>query len=152
MALERALEESGELFRDDEEKATFLRRLKRALKKPIHQASSEELLAGAIRLDTEQNDTFPFTFQKLKPLAEKGSVTAMGLLQSALYCVAGNDALARGDLDVAALAFAEAYRKNSSGGPLGTNQHGRREIGNDFSLQRLVAITESPCRRTLCSR
>jgi len=113
MALERALEESGELFRDDEEKATFLRRLKRALKQPTHQASSEELLTGAIRIDNEQNDTFPFTVQKLMPLAEERSITAMGLLQSALYCVAGNDALAGGDLEVAALAFPEAYRKNS---------------------------------------
>lgn len=105
---------TGRLFRDEEERSTFLRRLKRSLKREVKQSTVEEFLESALRIDTHK-DNFPFSLQNLEKLVESNpeSKTAMGLLQSAVCCVIGHDAIDSGDFETAASAFAEAYRKNS---------------------------------------
>jgi len=112
MALERAFQcSAGEFFRNDEERETFLRRLKRACKKPIHQASAEEFLGDALKVSTA--DDFPFSVANLEPYAEQGSRTAEGLLQSAIRCVIGRQALADFQVATMATVFADVYRMNS---------------------------------------
>jgi tetratricopeptide (TPR) repeat protein len=114
--IEQALQrDASNLFPTEEDKDTFLRRLRRSMKRPVHQNTVEEFFEDALRIDTEHDD-FPFSIQNLEKIVlDSGgkSKTALSMLESAVCCVIGQDALQRGDTVKAASAFAEAYRKNS---------------------------------------
>ena len=101
-----------DIFRDHEERETFLRRLRRARKVPMHQNTPFEFFDDAFHLWYGEED-FPYTVEKLTPLADQGSVTARGMLESALLCLVGRQALYDRDYERVAKAFAQAYRKNS---------------------------------------
>ena len=105
---------NSKFFRDEKEKETFLRRLKRSLKRQVHQNSVEEFFQDALRIDTEQ-DGFPYSLEKLQRVTEENpkSKTAMGMLESAINSIIGFEALDGGDPKTAASALAEAYRKDS---------------------------------------
>jgi len=114
-ALDRALNAgSSRVFLDEEEKATFLRRLRRSLRQGVHQNSVDEFFDCALKMDVEDRHFF-FSVQNLEQLVEEHpeSTTAVGLLESALCSMIGRDALANGDTKRAVSAFAEAYQKNS---------------------------------------
>jgi tetratricopeptide (TPR) repeat protein len=104
----------SKFFRDDEEKETFLRRLKRSMKKPVHQNSVEEFFQDALRIDDDR-EKFPFALENLNRIMNDHpqSKTVMGLLQSAVSSAIGMDALKQGDIVLAASALTEAYKKNS---------------------------------------
>ena len=110
--LEQALD--SKFFQDEDEKAIFLRRLKRSLRHSPRQHNVDEFLQGALRVDREL-DGFPFSVENLQRVVEEhpDSKTATGLLKSAVCCVIAFEALDSGDVKKAASAFAEAYRKNS---------------------------------------
>jgi hypothetical protein len=109
--IERIVGGDERVFGDVEERDRFLRRLRRACRLTPPSSSSEELTAGALRIDRGDED-FPYSVEKLLPLAEN-SATALGLLANVLAAVRGRDALDNGDVRTAAIAFADAYRKNS---------------------------------------
>ncbi|CAB9524159.1 expressed unknown protein [Seminavis robusta] len=101
-------------FRNEEERNTFLRRLKRSMKRRIHQNSAEEFFEDARRIDG-LDDNFEFSVDNLLALVDQfpDSKTAMGLLESAICCVIGHEAFENGDIKAAASAYADVYRKNS---------------------------------------
>lgn len=109
--IERIVLDAERVFGDVEERDTFPRRLRRACRLEPRSSSSEELTAGALRVDRGTED-FPYSVERLLPLAEN-SATAFGLLASVLAVVRGRDALDNGDVKTATIAFADAYRKNS---------------------------------------
>lgn len=103
-----------DLFGDEKERARFLRRLGRTIKrKPDSWASSAECMDSALRVDTDSDD-FPYSIGNLEPLAEN-SETAMSLLTSALYAMRGNMMLNEEPKNVVASvrAYAQVYRTNS---------------------------------------
>jgi len=104
-ALDRALNAGSSVFLDEEERATFLRWLRRSLRQGVHQNSVDEFF----------DRHFFFSAQNFEQLVEEHpeSTTAVGLLESALCSMIGHDALANGDAKRAVSAFAEAHQKNS---------------------------------------
>lgn len=109
--IERIVGDAERVFGDVEERDRFLRRPRQACRLEQPSSLSEELAASALRTDRETEE-FPYSVEILLPLAEN-SVTALSLLASVLAAVRGRDALKNGDVRTAAIAFADAYRKNS---------------------------------------
>ena len=110
--IERALRSGlSNVFRDEEERAAFLHRLKRLLERDVHQCSVEEFFDSALRIDEGDND-FPYSVKNLQRIVEQypESKTAEQLLESTIFCVIRHDALGSGNVKTAASAFAEAYR------------------------------------------
>jgi hypothetical protein len=103
------------VFGDEEEGDKFLRRLRRACRLTPPRSTSEKLAEFALQMDireAEENEDFPYTIEKLLPLAEN-SATASGLLASVAVYLRGRYALDNGDVRTAAIAIADAYRNDS---------------------------------------
>lgn len=110
--LDRAVD--SKFFRDEIEQKTFLRRLKRSMKREVQQNSVEEFFQGALKIGHGQ-DGFQFSLENLESEINQHpeSKTVMGMLKSAVDATIGMEALNRGDVKTATSALAEAYRKNS---------------------------------------
>lgn len=110
--LDRAVD--NKFFQDEKEQTTFIRRLKRSIKREVHQNSVEEFFQGALKIGYGQ-DGFKFSLENLEREMNQHpeSKTVMGMLETAVNSIIGMEALNRGDSKIAASALAEAYRKNS---------------------------------------
>ena len=110
--LDRAVDRR--FFRNEEEKETFLRRLKRSMKREVQQSSVEDFFRSA-HIIVDDKDDFKFSLENLHRVMNHHpeSKTVMEMLRTAVCSLIGMEALDRGDSKTAASALAEAYRKNS---------------------------------------
>jgi tetratricopeptide (TPR) repeat protein len=110
--IERIVGETDRIFGDENEKRRFLRRLEKTLRRePVNFSSPRQFMSSALRIDATYND-FPFSVERLLPLAEKSS-TASGLMAGSLAVLRGREALDANDIRGAVIAYGFAYRKGS---------------------------------------